>query len=245
MLDNSPRRLAEADTHAVVCIHEAEAMVRPISSFSLNRARAAPTSVYSIRLLMVDSCLRLSGVATELVRRPTTWWPVAFARIGRCWPAAMRRATSSGNAGDRNESLKVGTFIRLLVPHATPRHSDGSEKTRSSSARRTLLLWVISCSLCSPPLLWNSALPRTTNTILRIRTAVRRFLTMPVGAFATAEMRHESSPSVQRRLSPQRSNFRILSASMLIGTAIPRCTSRARIRLSNRRGIPIAERTIA
>jgi hypothetical protein len=38
----------------------------------------------------------------------------------------------------------------------------------------------------------------TTNTILWIRTVVRRFLTKPVGALAAAEMRHQSRTSVQR-----------------------------------------------
>jgi len=38
----------------------------------------------------------------------------------------------------------------------------------------------------------------TTNTILWIRTAVRRFLTKPVGALGAAEMRQQSRRSVQR-----------------------------------------------
>jgi hypothetical protein len=69
-----------------------------------------------------------------------------------------------------------------------------------------------------------------------------------VRRFLTKTRRSLRGSSQQCRLLVLRSpiaspvHLRILSASMLMGTSMPPCTIRARIRAFNRRGIPIEQR---
>jgi hypothetical protein len=83
----------------------------------------------------------------------------------------------------------------------------------------------------------NRTLIRTTNAILRIRTAARRFLTKTRRCLRGS--RQPCAPRYHGHPSPHRSMSGFFPRRLLMGTSMPPGATRARIRVFNRRGIPI------